>query len=112
MITLSRIDQKSLPASGPAIAVWPVKNPVTVKRGRVGSPWILKFEPRSPSDDVGLLTRPPYWRVYVNFNWLIIVGLTVQVSPAFRLCCFHLKSRSTHGMFPDPDIGWVSVPVR
>ena len=40
------------------------------------------------------------------------VGLSVHVSATLRLCWFHLKSRSTHGMLPDPDSGCVSVPVR
>src|SRR5688572_1645916 len=90
---LSFTAKKSLPASGPAIDVWPVKYPDTVIRGSVGSPWILNRELRSPSDVWGLFTRAPNWRTYVNRSWLNIVELSVHVSVAFRLCCFQLKSR-------------------
>jgi hypothetical protein len=48
-----------LPASGPAIDVCPVKKPETESLGSVGSPWIVNFELRSPSEVVGLLMRPP-----------------------------------------------------
>ncbi len=40
----------------------------------------------------------------------MVFELRVQVSARFTLCWGHLKSRSTHGMLPVRDRGWVSVP--
>ena len=59
---------------------------------------------------VGLLTRPPNWRMYVARNWLIVDEFSVQVLERFRLCWVQAKSRSTHGMLPPEPSGNVSVP--
>ena len=76
----------------------------------MGTPWIVKFELRSPSEVVGLLMRPPNWRMYVARNWLMVVELRVSVLARLTLCWLQVKSRSTHGMLPPPESGCVSVP--